>query len=52
MDVTSEDVNIREVEITKVAYDYYMAQRGGGSLSGEMIYYPNSGIFLYFVKGE
>ena len=52
LDISSEDMNIREVEVTRAAYEYYMEQRGGGSLSGKMIYYPNSGIFLYFVKSE
>lgn len=52
LDIVSEDINIREVEVTRAAYDYYMGQRQGGSLSGKMLYYPKSGIFLSFQKLE
>lgn len=50
LDIASEDLNIREVEVTRAAYDYYVEQRGSSPLDGKMIYYPNSGIFLSFDK--
>lgn len=52
LDVSSGDANIREVEVTRAAYDYYVKLRSGSSLDGTMIYYPNSGIFLAFDKNE
>lgn len=50
LDIVCEDMNIREAEVTRAAYDYYMEQRRDGSLSGKIVYYPNSGIFLSFYK--
>lgn len=52
MEIASRDTAVREVEITRVAYQYYKKQMVGGSVSGKMIYYPHSKIFLYLVKDE
>lgn len=52
MYISSRDAAVREVEITRVAYEYYKKQMAGGSVSGKMYYYPRSKIFLYLVKDE
>lgn len=52
VNISSTDVDMREVEVTGAAYDYYKKIQGGRTLSGKMIYYPNTKIFLYFVREE
>jgi len=52
VNISSADIDMGKVEVTGAAYDYYKGQQGGRVLSGKMIYYSNSKIFLYFIKDE
>lgn len=54
-DVSSVETDMQRAEITGAAYQYYLGQFGNHSAYGEIIYYPNSKIFLFFrqeKKGE
>ncbi len=50
VNISSADIEMREAEVTRAAYEFYKKQQGGRVGSGKMIYYPNTKIFLYFLK--
>lgn len=52
VNISSTDVEMREAEVTRAAYDFYKKQQGGRVGMGKMIYYPNTKIFLYFLKDD
>ncbi len=52
VNISSTDIEMREVEVTRAAYEFYKKQQEGRVRSGKMIYYPNTKIFLYFLMEE
>lgn len=52
VNISSTDVDMREAEVTRAAYEFYKKQQGGRVRRGKMIYYPNTKIFLYFLMEE
>lgn len=49
LNISSVETDIREVEVTRAARSYYQKQNGSRAVSGKMIYYPHTKIFLYWL---
>lgn len=52
VNISSADIDMREAEVTKAAYEFYKNKQGGLGRRGKMVYYPNTKIFLYFLMEE